>query len=206
MAEKEKKKTIMTPVFVGSFLNVFTPNEYQGDDGDKDKQKQPKFGITAIWTPAKFTEKDKERWRRLLGLLDEAAMAQFKKPWKELAPDTYKKGLRDGAAKTGLEGFGEGTRFANLTTTFKPGLVDLNGDDVIDPSRIWAGCRFRATINAYGYANRGKGVALGLMNLQFVGEGPRLDGRGSAADDFSEDSDLGWGGNDSDMAHEGADF
>lgn len=197
MAEEKKIIKVITPVFRGSFLNVFQPRAMENEDGTKNKEK---FGLTAIWEPSKFTDKDKERWKAMAEVINLACIAKFKKPYADFRElSNFKKAVRKGEEKMGMEGFGPGTLFASLTTQVMPGIVDVDGKTVISVANgnshlVYPGAFFRATVNAYGYDNKGKGVALGLMNLQRIGDGPRLDNRTSAAEDFSEDSDMGWMG------------
>ena len=61
-------KRYLTPVFRGSFVHqVFKAESYEGGE--------PKYGLTAIWTPGKFSAKDKERWRTIMAALDDEAPA-----------------------------------------------------------------------------------------------------------------------------------
>ncbi len=183
-------KSLVTPIFRVSFPHTFEARP--GMDGG-----EPKFGVTAVWDKAKFSTKDKERWTAMQALGDEVSMAKFKKKIKDL-PDNFKKPIRKGEEKEGLDGFGPGLVFANLTTKFKPGIVDKDGKSKLidDEDAFYPGCYARATITCYAYENKGKGVAFGLMNLQKIAEGARLDSRTDAEDDFSDDElseeDLAW--------------
>lgn len=188
--EKIERKKLVTPVFRLSF-----PNLYKARAASDDPNAQPKFGCSAIWTPSKFSESEKAQWRAILTELDAESRRKFRKGWKEL-PEHIRKGIRDGAAKD-LEGYGEGTRFANLTSKNRPGIVDRDGVTKIGPEHdnaelIYPGCFVRATVNVYSYDNKGKGVALGLRNIQKVKDGPRLDNRTDAEDDFEDDIDSQW--------------
>jgi hypothetical protein len=169
---------------------VFTPSTFEGKSDGK-----PKYGFTAIWTPNKFSESDKKRWKAMRALLNEASMDKFKKAWKDL-PANFKRGLRDGVEKADLEGFGPGTFFANITSQMRPGVIDAGrspiGPDHGNTDDLYPGCYCRATVTAYAYDNKGKGVALGLQNLQKVADGDRLDARTNAEDDFEDDIDSEW--------------
>ncbi len=209
----------VTPVFRGSFLNLFEPQApMAGSKG------APKYGLTAVWIPSKFSDSDKKRWRAMMAALDEESKSKFKKPWKEL-PANIKRGVRDGAEKMDLEGFGEGTRFANITTKMRPGLVDADrrtivatdaerekleadGKEVADDmgnEAAYPGAYYRATVTVYSYDNQGKGVALGLMNVQKIKDGGRLDSRTDAAEDFDDDIDSAWLEEDEDAAPDESD-
>jgi hypothetical protein len=177
----------VTPVFRLSFPHLFEADSYDGGAA--------KFGLSAVWNISKFTESDKKRWKAIMNALNEEAKTRFKKPLKDL-PVNIKKGIRDGAEKADLEGYGAGTKFANLTTKMRPGVIDANknkiGPEEKNADDIYPGCYCRATVNIYSYDNKGKGVALGLMNVQKVANGERLDSRTDAEDDFDDDIDGAW--------------
>jgi hypothetical protein len=192
MSTKPKAKIervkLVTPVFRLSFPHLFKAHA-------ADEDSKAKFGCSAIWAPAKFTESDKRLWKAMLTELDKEARRVFNKPWKEL-PDNIRRGIRDGAGKEGMEGYGEGTRFASLTSNNRPGVCDKDKNDISpedgNAEEIYPGCYCRATVNVYSYNNKGKGVALGLRNIQKVKDGPRLDNRASAQEDFDDEIDSDW--------------
>lgn len=179
-------KRYTTPVFRASFPQLA---EAKGVDGG-----EPKFGLSAIWTPSKFTEKEKGLWKTILKALDDESQRCFKKAYKAL-PGNVKKGLRKGDEKPELGGYGEGTIFANLTTKMRPGVIDRDKNPIAPEDlkeEIYPGCYCRATVTVYSYDNKfGKGLALGLMNLQKVKDGERLDNRTDAAEDFEDDLEDG---------------
>ena len=189
-SEKIERVRMKTPVFRVSFPNLFEARAIEGDPNSK-----PKFGVSALWTPAKFTAKEKELWKKIMGELDKEAKRKFGKPWKEL-PSNVKRGLRNGDEKDGMDGYGEGTRFANLTTKTRPGVVDKDRNEISpeegNADEIYPGCYARATVVVYSYDNKGKGVAIGLNNIQKVKDGPRLDNRVAAEDDFEDEIESDW--------------
>lgn len=99
----------------------------------------------------------------------------------------------DSAAK----GYPEGSVFVNVRTERQPGMVYLWADASGRPAPIpqekivddlYPGAFVRASINAFGYDNSGnKGVSFALNNIQKLGDGPRLDGRAAAQDEFEAD-------------------
>jgi hypothetical protein len=170
-----------TPIFRVSFPAMFKAESYDGGE--------PKFGLSAIWTPARFSDKEKALWAKIMKGLDDEALAKFKKKWNDL-PANVKCGLRDGAEKPDLEGYGDGTMFASLTTKMRPGLVDRNKLPIIredEKERYQSEGKEFSEEEFYSYDNKGKGVALGLMNVQKVRDGDRLDSRSDAASDFDDD-------------------
>jgi len=177
----------VTPPFRVSFPSLFEAESYDGGP--------PKFGLSAVWTPSKFSDSDKKRWKAMLGAMDAECRSRFKKSMKDL-PANYKIGIRDGAEKADLEGYGEGTKFANITTKMRPGVIDAQKNILSaeegNTDEIYPGCYCRATVTVYSYDNKGKGVALGLMNVQKIKDGGRLDSRTDAAKDFDDDIDSAW--------------
>lgn len=184
MAEKKERVKIFTPLFRAAFVNVFSTAKPMKDS---DPNKEQKYEITAIFTPAMFTQKDKDRFLAMKKIANDASMEKFKKPLTGL-PANFHRPFRDGVEKEHLGGFGAGTIFAKLTSKFKPGIVGSDGKTIItDPGAIYAGCYCIATVNAYGFDNVSKGVKFGLQNLMFVRDGERLDNRSSADEDFEEE-------------------
>lgn len=169
---------LVTPIFRVSFPNVFEASSYQGGP--------PKYGVTAVFEPESFSPADKKRWAAMNKLADGASKETFGKPIDKL-PANFKRPVRDGEEKAELDGFGEGKKFISLSTKFKPEILAEDRESIImDAEDFYPGCYARASVNAYGYDNVGKGVAYGLMSLMKVKDGERLDNRTSAADDFAD--------------------
>lgn len=199
--DTEKKKVIRltTPLFLLSFPCLFVARKPDEGDG------AAKFSATGIWRPADFSPKDKELWAALIEQLNIVSLRAFGKPFNKL-PDTIKRGLRNGTAKEGLVGYGEGTRFANMSSPSQPGVI-LNKKDkhgqyiVVSPENknteeMYPGAICRATVNVWSFGgdgdkpSKGKGVMIGLYNIKKVKDGPRLDNRVAAEDDFDDDLDA----------------
>lgn len=200
--EKKERKRLITPPFVLSFPALWTPREPEEGEG------KAKFGATAIWRPKDFDDNEKDLWRAILAELNAVALAAFGKPWKEL-PDNIKRGLRDGAAKEDVVGYGPGTRFANMTSLNRPGVV-LKDKSPVGPEHgneesVYPGAICRATINIWSYGGKGsknskyKGVGIGLLNLQKLADGERLDNRVPPEDDFDDELDSKWMDDDADV-------
>lgn len=193
-------KRFLTPPFVSSFPALFEASSYDGGP--------PKYGLSALWRTANFTEEDWKLWRAIKAGMDEVSLARFKKKVDAL-PGNFKKGLRDGAEKADLEGYGEGITFASLTTKMRPGVIgpqkEKIGPEHGNADLIYPGCVCRATVNPYSYDNKGKGIALGLMNVQYLGKGKRLDSRTDASQDF-EEADTSWLDQDAEDFDDNTDF
>ena len=169
-------KKITTPIFRVSFPSVFEAKAME-------EGQTPKFSVCAVFDPSKFTARDRELWNAMQALGDEVSLDKFKKKLNQL-PANFKKPFRDGAEKADLVGFGEGKIFCNFSSKMRPGLIDRDNAPITNADDFYPGCYARATITAYAYDNKGKGVAFGLQNLQKLRDGDRLDSRTDASEDF----------------------
>lgn len=182
------KKTglLITPPFIASFVNVFNM-EKPMPLADGTVPSPSKYSLTAIFDPSKFDSADRARMKAIEAALDEASMEKFKKPVAKLPP-TAKRALRDGEEKEHLNGYGAGKVFCRMSTKNRPSVV---GEDRVtpidDPEAIYSGCVCRASVSVYAYKKGGGvGVSIGLRNVMFIKDGPRLDSRTNAEDDFGE--------------------
>ena len=175
----------ISPTFVISYPNLFTPRGF-----GRDEEGKKKYSCSAIWTPEKLDEKDKARWSALLAAADSACMERFKKPLKSM-PRTFWNPFRDGAEKEDQKGYGPGTIFANLTSLLRPEVIDWKRETISpeagNEEMIFAGCLCRAEITPYAFDNNLKGIGLGLRSLLLVNNAQeRLDSRRPAAESFDE--------------------
>jgi hypothetical protein len=73
--------------------------------------------------------------------------------------------------------------------------VSIYADDsgkpasINDPKEIYPGAIVKASLRAYAYSvNGNNGVSFALGNLQKIKDGPRMDGRLSASDEFTAEA------------------
>ena len=66
----------------------------------------------------------------------------------------------------------------------RPAVVDQNMQEVIDPSKIYAGQVVNVAVSVYTYNNISKGVTTGLEAVQIVRDGDRLDNKPSVDELF----------------------
>lgn len=78
--------------------------------------------------------------------------------------------------------------FLNANSTQKPGIVDKDLNEILDPDEVYSGCWGRASINFYAFNTNGnKGVGVGLNNIQKLKDDTRLGAaRASAESDFGD--------------------
>jgi hypothetical protein len=172
---------VMTPIFRISYPNIFKAKK-------NDLNGKEEYSCVALFAKGQD-----------LSILKKAAEQALEDKWgkdKSKRPQMLKSPFRDQAerarydAATGKKvlpsGYEEGAFFITLKSDQRPGVVDQNVQEIVDPSQIFAGCYCRATIRAYAYDAKGnKGVAFGLQNIQFIRNGDPLSGRTRAQDDFS---------------------
>ena len=79
----------------------------------------------------------------------------------------------------------------------KPGIVDKDLNEILDPDEVYSGCWGRASINFFPFNTNGnKGVGVGLNNIQKLKDDDRLGAARASAesdfggDDFEDDEDF----------------
>ena len=179
------KKKVVTPPFRLAFPSLFEKKSFQGGT--------PKYSITMIIHPAKFTDADKVQYKAMTELLNEAALDFHKKGLKDFPP-TWTKALRKSEDKNDVAGFEKGTFFATATSLYQPGIVDRDKQEILTADEIYPGCWCRASVTAYGYnfENVKMGVSFGLQNIQKLGDGENLSGRTDASKEFEDDAEDVW--------------
>lgn len=168
-----------------SFCNLFEPQAPQGG-GDA------KYGVTLLIPKADTTTKAK-----IDQAMKEAAELFRNKNGASSLPAKFNHTLHDG---DGLRDSGEpygpeckGHWVITVNSKRKPVIVDINKQEILDPSEVYSGCYGRACINFYGYNSNGKkGVSAGLLSVQKLADGEAFGTVGSASDfdDDYEDDDL----------------
>lgn len=165
----------LTPMFRVSYPNIFKPkkNELSGKE---------EYSLVAVFAPGTDLT--------VLKKLAQAALVDKWGPDKAKWPTTLKspfrkceeRKLRDG---TMPEGYPEGGIFVSMKSAQRPGLVDSEVRDIIEPREFYAGCYARATVTAFAYDFSGnRGVSLWMQNVQKMKDGEPIAGRAKAQDDF----------------------
>lgn len=126
-----------------------------------------------------------------------AASAVAKEKWGDKAREMLKGGkIRMPFREDGEEkGYPVGSTFMNVKSKQQPGVVSIYADEngkpavISDPSAIYPGAIVKASLRAYAYdVNGNRGVSFSLGNIQKVRDGQRMDGRLSAADEFTAEA------------------
>jgi len=177
MVHVEKRSVLLTPTFRVAFPEVAEPKMFA--PGQKGR-----YSCVALFTPSEFTDKDKAKWAALIGACNKVSTETFKKPMKELNRSVYKTPFQKGDEKGQYAGFSAGVIFFTMSAyARRPSILSIDGVTPLDPADFYPGCYARASVNPS--ANRQwKSISIGMNHLQKLGEGERLDGATSAAEDF----------------------
>jgi hypothetical protein len=96
--------------------------------------------------------------------------------------------IRDGDLKASTYPEFKNSWYVNVKSKYRPGMIDSNRQEIIDPAEIYSGCFVRLSLNVYTYNNSGnRGVGFGLNNILKTRDGTRLSSRGNPVSDFFED-------------------
>lgn len=184
---------ILTPKFRVSYPNVFEPKY-------NELSKRNEFSIVALFPKGAD-----------LSILRQAAAKALKEkfPTREKFPESCLDILSPTCVGTGQNGnpfrdqadreqtmddgrkmlpagYEKGAFYLNLRSTQRPGLVDMNVVEIIDPTQFYPGCWARADLSVYAYEKgKNKGVAFGLSNIQKVADGDAFSGRAKPEDAFA---------------------
>ena len=163
-----------------SYVNIFSRRAFR--DGQ-----DAKYSICLL-----IPKEDKAGLAKLTKAMDEAVQEGIKSKWGGKTPKNLHLPLRDGdEERAGEAAEYEGMMFLNANSNTKPGIVDKDLNEILDPDEVYSGCWGRASINFFPYDSNGnRGVGVGLNNIQKLKDGERLGGsRASAEDDFGDGYD-----------------
>lgn len=178
MATESNPTKVVTGIVRLSYAHVFEP--WSGQQGQ-----EPKYSACLL-----IPKSDKKTISKIKAAI-EAAKERDKAKWNGKVPTGLKISLRDGdeelesGAREGEEYAGH--YFMNVSSKQRPGVVDADVVEILDPNEVYSGCYVRASINAFGYnANGNRGISFGLNHIQKISDGEPLGGgRTKAEDDFT---------------------
>ena len=158
-----------------SYVNIFRSRSFrEGQDA--------KYSICLL-----IPKEDKKTLHDITKAMDEAVQEGISSKWGGKKPKSLRLPLRDGDEERADEAPEyESMMFLNANSTQKPGIVDKDLNEILDPDEVYSGCWGRASINFFPYDSNGnRGVGVGLNNIQKLKDGEHLGGsRASAEDDF----------------------
>lgn len=167
---------ILTPPGVASFINLAKPRPMIG------KPDELRYSIVIIFDKA---AQARPEWKNLEKGIDEA----IKLRWPGRIPPGLRAAWRDGAEKAAqYDGYHPGDLFIAPWSQQRPGVVDIDRQDILDLGDVFAGWTCRANVRPFAYEQGGnRGVNLLLDSVQFLRPGKRLDGRKAASESFPDD-------------------
>lgn len=189
MSEYQK---FTTPPGVLSYPNLFAPRP------NRLKPDAPaKFGCVVVFDAEAQATKE---WKDLVAEVKRLALEKFgieqKQPdgsTKRILPRTAKNPIKRGEDKLTqagdrVDGYGDGTLFFSATSTRRPAVVGLEFEP-LQAADLYPGCLVRISVAPFAYDAEGsKGIAMGLRNVQKVGDGERLGGSSNPEEDFGAPS------------------
>lgn len=186
MPTQEKKQLAPTEILTGEF-RVSYPYVFQPRSATPGAK--PKYSITMLFRTKPSQNAPHEKVVDMAALQNAAMAAAIEKwgpdraKWPKFTHNPFRSGTEPKYADR--EGYGEGVVFIAASSDYKPGVVDQNVKDIIDPNQFYPGCYARAKLQAYGWEYMGKaGVSFGLRHVQLVRDGEPLGGGSRPEDDF----------------------
>jgi len=178
-------RMMLNNVRIAFCQDLFSPGTFAGDSSAK-----PTYSSTFL-----IPKDDKQ-----VKAIEKAMVEAAKDRWSDKADkilDGLKKQdrvcLRDGDMKDQYDGF-EGCFYIKANNGIKPGVFDLNRDDISEESgKLYAGCYVNASIEIYAQDNQwGRRINAKLRGVQKVADGDAFAGGAPAsADEFEDIADTG---------------
>ena len=165
-----------------SYAHLFTPESDQNGG-------EPVYSVKLL-----IPKSDKATYQKLMEAIREAREAFCAKNGANALPPKPAHTIHDGdqMKDDGSERAPEekGCWVMNVKSKYKPVIVDINKQEILDPAEVYSGCYARVCINAYGYSRSGKrGVSFRLMSVQKLADGEPLGGTMGSANDFDDEYD-----------------
>lgn len=180
MSKTEQATKVITGKVRFSYVNIFKSRAFQPGQEEK-------YSICLL-----IPKKDKKTVADINAAVQAAIQQGIAEKWNGKKPASLKLPLRDGDAERADEAEEyAGMYFLNANGNQKPGIIDMYKNEILDPTEVYSGCWGRASINFFPFNSNGnKGIAVGLNNVQKLGDDDALGGtRASAEDDFDDEYD-----------------
>jgi hypothetical protein len=161
-----------------AFPNIFKPSDRKNDNGEP----SGKYGATILFPFGVNLSLFDQEWNRV-------ARQEFPKNWDANGrPVGLHSPFHDQIDKTvGVKtyaGFTPGAVYVNISSNYKPQVVDANMNPIVDESRVYGGVWAIVSVNVYSYfpkkGQAGKtGVGFGLQSVVIIADDQKLGGQGS---------------------------
>lgn len=123
-----------------SYVNIFRSRAFQ-------EGQTAKYSICLL-----IPKEDKATVKKIRAAIEAAIQDGISSKWGGKKPGNLKLPLRDGDEERADEAPEyEGMYFLNANSTQKPGIVDKDLNEILDPDEVYSGCWGRASINFYAF-------------------------------------------------------
>ncbi|MEG3038453.1 MAG: DUF2815 family protein [Clostridia bacterium] len=166
------KTKVITGKLRLNYVQLFKPKAIE-------EGSEPKYSATLI-----IPKKDFKTVNQIAQALD-IATENGKTLWGEQNLEKLTLCVKDGdKEKPGEETYKE-SYYINASSKYKPGIVDINLNEITEEKELYSGCYARCSINFYPYnQEENTGIGCSIENVQKLSDGEIL-GRSSAVDDFN---------------------
>lgn len=171
---------MITGVVRFSYCHLFEPDSINGSD--------PKYSLSII-----IDKDDKTTLDKVEKAIQAATELGKTSKFEGKIPKNLDTPLRDGDIDREEDVAYADKYFINAKSKNKPGIIDKDRREIVDPMDVYSGCYGKVQINFYPYnVNGKKGIACALENVLKLREGEPLgvareDAVDAFADDFEED-------------------
>ena len=175
--EKKDSTKVVTGEVRFSYVHVWEKGAPMnaGDEG--------KYGAVLL-----IDKKDTKTVNAIQAAIEAAKVAK----WGTKIPKVLKSVFRDGDEEKDDENY-VGKYFMSCNSKEKPGIFDKDRNPIMDKEEFYSGVYGHASINFFGYDQKGAGVGCGLNAVMKSKDGERLSGADRSADAFGDidtDNDL----------------
>jgi hypothetical protein len=153
-----------------SYCNLTQPKAQPGQE--------PKYSVLVL-----IPKTDLQTKATIDAAIQEATQTAIAGKWNGTAPQVVPNPIHDGdGLKSTGDPYGDECKGhwvfnCSAKADRKPRVVDLNLQDIIDPSEIYSGMYGRVNVNFYAYNFNGKkGIGVGLNHVQKTRDGEALGG------------------------------
>src|SRR6185312_14970499 len=172
---------VITPEFRVSYANVFQPKT-------NDLNGKKEYSVVAIFAKGADLSALKKAATDALAEKFGADKAKWPKPLRSPFRECRERWKNEDGKQVIPAGYEEGDAVFisfKATEAYRPGVVDQNVKDIIEPKDFYSGCYSRASVRPFVYDNKGnRGVSFGLNHVQKVRDGEPLGGTSRPTDDF----------------------
>lgn len=180
-----ERRTKTSPEGTASYPHVHAPSLNKLKKSAQHPGGTPEYSVRMIFDPGTDMSE-------MVNECERALLEKFKKrppgppglkAWRDAGYKTPIKRCEDYAAAHDGEyagGMGPGKLYVDFRSEVKPKVVDENVQPIMEPGKVYGGCKAQVSYQAYAYDTAGnKGVNVGLRNFQWRGDGERLGGGSS---------------------------